>query len=184
MQILNVSNLHWCVVSTIDCNPDEVKVYDTMYRKVQSSTIPIIASFVFCTRTSLTISVVDVGRQSNRYDCGVLAIAVAYDLCAGNDPLTMVYEHRTIRQHLMECLKKCTISRFPIRETRTTREVIDTQVILLFCTCRMPEELEIQDPMAMCVSCKEWYHNSCMDIPDVVWKDKTIQWKCKSCAST
>ena len=71
MQIINVNNVHWCVVSTIDCNMGEVKVYDTKYCKVQSSTIPIIAILIFYTLTSLTISVMDVGRQSNRYDCGV-----------------------------------------------------------------------------------------------------------------
>ena len=47
----------------------------------------------YCSLPTLTIHTMDVGPQSNDYDCGVLAIAIAYDLCAGNNPLTVVYEH-------------------------------------------------------------------------------------------
>ncbi len=35
VQILNVSNCHWCVVSTVRCQPGHINVYDTMYRRVQ-----------------------------------------------------------------------------------------------------------------------------------------------------
>ena len=40
VQIINVSNMHWCVVSTVDCEPGEVKVYDTMYRSVRFQSLP------------------------------------------------------------------------------------------------------------------------------------------------
>ena len=61
----------------------------------------------------------DVGRQSNGSDCGVLALAFAYDIC-GNDPCKIKYDHRSMRQYLAECLEKCHLSRFPtVGERRT-----------------------------------------------------------------
>ena len=62
----------------------------------------------------------DVGRQSNGSNCEVLALAFAYDICSGNDPCKMKYNHKSMRQHLAECLDKCRLSRFPaVGERRT-----------------------------------------------------------------
>ncbi|XP_064382851.1 uncharacterized protein LOC135331569 isoform X2 [Halichondria panicea] len=181
VQILNVSNMHWCVVSTVGCSPGQVNVYDTMYRSVQKSTIPIIASLMLCTLPNLTINMMDVGRQTNGSDCGVLAIAIAYDLCAGNDPLTVVYEHTSTRQHLKESLKKCCFDRFPIRNSRTSTGVIHAEHVSLYCTCRMPEESIEDDPMAECDVCKGWYHRSCLSIPNEVFQVDGVEWKCEAC---
>ena len=52
----------------------------------------------------------DVGRQSNGSDCGVLTLAFAYNICSGNDPCKIKYDHRSMRQHLAEWLKKCRLS--------------------------------------------------------------------------
>ncbi len=181
VQILNVSNLHWCVVSNIGCSLGQVNVYDTMYVNVQESTIPIIARLISCTLPTLTINMMDVGRQSNGSDCGVLAIAIAYDLCAGNDPLTVVYEHKSTRQHLKESLKKCCFDRFPIRNLRTSTGVIHAEQVPLYCTCRTPEENIEDDPMAECVACNNWYHRSCASIPNKVFEANSVKWKCKAC---
>ncbi len=134
MQILNISNRHWCVVSSNDCDPGHVKVYDTLYNEVQESLIPIIASLVFCTQPTLKISLMDVARQINSSDCGVLAIAIAYDLCAGDDPLAVDYDHSRTRAHLRESLIKCTFSRFPIKRARASTNVLTTTEVLIYCT--------------------------------------------------
>ena len=183
VQIINVSNMHWCVVSTVDCEPGEVKVYDTMYRTVQKCTIPIIAGLLDCQLPSLKIHMMDVGRQSNGSDCGVLSIAIAYDLCSGEDPSTAVYEHSRIREHLKTSLETCSLSRFPIRRARTGAGVIATKVVSLHCTCRMPEDDDPTNPYAECTSCKLWYHRACANIPDAVFEDETVDWKCKTCVS-
>ena len=62
----------------------------------------------------LLIRTMDVGKQSNVSDCGVLAIAFAYDICSGNDPCKARYDHSSIRQHLLKCLEDCQLSRFPV----------------------------------------------------------------------
>ena len=122
----------------------------------------------------------DVGRQSNGSDCGVLATAFAYDVCSHSDPCRVKYDHKLIRQHLADCLEKCCLSRFPIVGERRSSSVRHTQSVDLHCSCRLPEEMG--DKMAECDVCKTWYHQHCMDIPDDVFDDESdVPWVCKSC---
>ena len=81
-------------------------MYDSMYSSASSGTVKLIASLVFSPAEQL---VVDVGRQANDSDCGVLAIAFGY-MCSGNYPCKIKYDHRSIRQHLADCLEKCHLS--------------------------------------------------------------------------
>ena len=52
-----------------------------------NGTVKLIASFVFCPAKQLVVRMMDVGKQSNGSDCGVLAIAFAYNICSGNAPM-------------------------------------------------------------------------------------------------
>ena len=56
----------------------------------------------------------DVAKQSNSSDCGILSIAYAFDLCSGYDPCEVKYDHKKIRQHLVMCLENFQLSRFPL----------------------------------------------------------------------
>ena len=58
--------------------------------------------------------IMDVEKQSNSSDCGVLAIAYAFDVCSGMDLCTVRFDHSKIRQHLATYLENCQVSRFPI----------------------------------------------------------------------
>ena len=124
----------------------------------------------------------DVTRQSNGSDCGVLPIAYAFDICSGLDPCSVSFHSNNIRQHLLTCLEQCQLSRFPVLQERKCAPVKSTETVELFCTCRMPEERG--DVMAKCESCHEWYHRHCMDIPSEVFGPSDVQWKCKACTST
>ena len=115
----------------------------------------------------------DVGKQCNGSDCGVLAIAFAYDICSGND--------RSIRQHLANCLEQYHLSCFPIAGERRCTGVRHTQLVDLHCSCQLPEEKG--DKMAECYVCKTWYHQHCMDIPNDVFGDSEVPWKCKQCSN-
>ena len=114
MQIIHVRGCHWCTISNVGCSDGVVNIYDSMYSSVSSSTLKLIASLILSCAEKLTVRIMDVGRQSNGSDCGVLAIAFTYDICSGNDPCKIKYDHRSIRQHLADCLEKCSISRFPV----------------------------------------------------------------------
>ena len=166
VQIIIVGDCHWCTVSNIGCDDGVVKVYDSMYSSVSSTTMKLIASLVFSPAEQLVVKMMDVGKQSNGSDCGVLAIAFAYDICNGDDPCTVKYDHRSIRRHLADFLEECCLSRFPVVGERRSIGVRHTQSVDLHCSCRLPEEED--DKMAECDLCKTWYHQHCMDIPDIV----------------
>ena len=83
VQILHVEGCHWCTVSTVGCDSGVVNVYDSMFYSMSTDTIHVIASLVFSHASKLLIRTMDVGKQSNGSDCGVLA---AYDICSGSDP--------------------------------------------------------------------------------------------------
>ena len=147
-------------------------MYDSMYPSVSTSTLRVIASLLFCSASQLVVRMMDVGRQSNSSDCGVLAIAFADDICGGLDPGNVKYDHKSIRQHLADCLERCSLSRFPIVGERRNTGVKSTQTVDLHCSCRMPEERG--DIMAQCDVCNVRYHQHCMDIPSDVFGDSEV----------
>ena len=86
VQIVNIRNKHWCVVSSVGCDSGVVNVYDSLYSSVSNKTIHLIASMVYSSSSTLEVRMLDVAKQSNSSDCGILSIAYAFDLCSGNDP--------------------------------------------------------------------------------------------------
>ena len=84
----------------------------------------LIAILVISPAEQLVVRVMDVGRQSNGSDCGVFAIAFAYDICSGDDLCKIKYDHR---RHLADCLEKC--SRFPVVGERRTVGIRHTQSV-------------------------------------------------------
>ena len=139
VQIIFVGGCHWC-------DDGAVNVYDSMYSSASSGTVKLIASLVFSPAKQLVVRMMDVGRQSNGSDCGVLALAFAYDICSGNDPCKIKYDHRSMRQHLAECLEKRRLSCFPVVGECRTVGVRHTQSVDLHCSCRLAED--IGDKMA------------------------------------
>jgi hypothetical protein len=160
VQIVNVDRIHWCVVSNIGCPDGTVNVYDTLCQSLRPSLKPVIASLAFTKSAQLTIQMMDVQKQGNGSDCGVLAIAIAYDLCAGHNPCQVQYN--AVRPHLMACLEDARFSRFPVTSRRRTGGATTSEVIDLFCTCRMPKEKDVE--MAPCDTCGQWFHKHCADI--------------------
>ena len=139
VQIICVGNSHWCTISNIGCDEGEVKVYDSLYSSISNVTLRIIASFVCSSASQLVVRMMDVGTQSNSSDCGVLAIAFAYDVCSGADPCTVKFDRKSIRQHLADYLEKCCLSRFPVVGERRSAGVKKTRTVDLHCFCRLPE---------------------------------------------
>ena len=182
VQIIHVRNNHWCVVSTVGCENGAVNVYDSLYSTVSSKTIHLIASLICSSAAKLVIKMMDVEKQSNGSDCGVLAIAYTFDICSGFDPCQVRFDHRKIRQHLITCLERCQFSRFPVFGERKSAAVKSSKTIDLHCSCRMPEQPG--DEMAECDKCHVWYHRHCMDIPSEVFGDVEVSWKCKACCDS
>ena len=76
------------MVSTVGCEDGVVNVYDSLYSSVSDSTICLIAGMVSSSASELIIKMMDVEKQSNGSDCGVLAIAYVFDICSRLNPCT------------------------------------------------------------------------------------------------
>ena len=111
-----------------------MNVYDSMYVSLSSATVRIIASLIYSSTSQLAIRTMDVGRQSNSSDCGVLDIAFAYDVCSGIDLCKRKYDHKSIRSHLAKCLVDCNLSSSPVLGERRSVEVKHIQTVDLHCS--------------------------------------------------
>ena len=161
VQIIHVGNNHWCVVSTVGCKTGEVNVYDSLCGNLSFETELLIASMISCSVSSeLTVRVMNVDRQKNGSDCGVLAIAYVFDICSGLDPCAVKFDHKSIRQHLATCLENCQFSRFPVLgDRRKSRSKVT--LVKLYCSCRLPVK-EGAELMVQCDKCSMWYHPHCI----------------------
>ena len=182
VQIINIRNCHWCVVSTVGCDKGVVNVFDSLYPSVSDSTMNVIARLMYISESSLEVRMMDVEQQLNSSDSGVLAIAYMFDLCSGSYPCAHKYDHSNIRTHLAKCLKNCQFSRFPCLGECGYSACKSALKVDLHCTCRLPKMHG--DKMAQCDLCSVWYHQHCMDIPKIVFDEEDISWMCKNCESS
>ena len=73
-------------------------------------------------------------EKPNGSDCGILAIAYAFDLCSCMDPCAEMFDHRQIRQHLATCLENCQVC--CVSETYQKQKRVLTSNCVLH-SCRM-----------------------------------------------
>ena len=66
---------------------------------------------------------------------------------------------------------------FPSRACRSSKPSLI--YVPVYCTCRLTEDKN--DGMAKCKNCLEWFHKSCETIPEVVFQDSCLTWKCSQC---
>ena len=102
----------------------------------------------------IMFEVMDVDVQINGSDCGLHTVATAYELCAGNDPTGITWEHHQLRSHLQQSSH----FRGKVRDLRSGIVRASFRVPI-FCICRMPEGQSAN--MARCIKCGEWYHKTC-----------------------
>ena len=138
VQIIHVRKSHWCVVSTVGCESGVVRVYDSLYKTLSEDTEYLIATMVRVPSSDLSIIMMDVEKQSNGSDCGVLSIAYVFNICSGMNPCTVRFDHSKSRQHLATCLENCQVSRFPILGDRECVQR-KPKIVELHCSCQMPE---------------------------------------------
>lgn len=113
-------------------------------------------------------------------DCGLFAIAYATDLCCGNDPSQKEYKQSQMRDHLLTCLQKNHLDPFPADARYPSMRVVKSFKIPLYCICRLPDNRE--EKMGECDECKEWFHKSCLSIPQQVFEeDYKKGWRCTKC---
>ena len=161
------------MVSNVGCDDHTVNAFDTFFDSVAEDTLRVIASIVFSSAPRM----MKIGKQVNLSDCGVLSIAIAYEICTGQDPSTVIFNHRQIRQHLATCLETYKLSPFP-RQVRKRQGGVKRLIeVELHCVCRMPHS----DHYSW-AQCNVWFHKECMDIPTKVFSEAgEVEWVCKLC---
>ena len=113
-------------------------------------------------------------------DCGVHAIAIALSLCQGKDPSVLkLTTTEEIRHHLWSCFQNNQMSEFP-HNVQPCNGNETTILLSVHCRCRMPYFLGDEE-MAACDECGEFFHARCENIPNEVFQNKVVRWKCSRC---
>ena len=183
VQIIHIKGNHWACLSNKFCNPNEVELFDSLQDHTLSggpdcSITQQVCAIMNSSANTVTIKVVNVQQQCGSTQCGLFALAYAVDLCRDIDPSCRVYYESKFRSHLLKCFVAEKITPFPSRCRKSTPERLNiVSSVSIFCTCRKPEKL----PMACCDACSEWYHPTCVHIPEEVFSNPNSKWLCDGC---
>ena len=136
---------HWVCSSSMN---ESVQVFDSMFDTLSSSMQVQLSQ---CYRFAINVDVIDVQlpsvqRQTGGVDCGLFAIAFAYELASGNEHgiKNKIFNQQLMRDHLITCLENEHFNPFPSERTKKRqREDAKTFEIELFCTCLMPEVMDM-----------------------------------------
>ena len=103
IQIIHSRSNHWIVATTLQCDPGEVKIYNSVYKSLDTETLEVVKRLFGSENKPLTVSMVTgAPRQQGSTDCGVFAIAVATCLAFGGDPTKMMLHQTNMRSELLK----------------------------------------------------------------------------------
>ena len=109
VQILHVRNNHWVVISNVHCSGDDLKMYDTVYDDIDSSTMALLNSMF---EENINVSMVPrLQKQKGDVDCGIFSTAIATSLLHGLSPGP--YKQSLLRPHLISCFENKEMTPFP-----------------------------------------------------------------------
>ena len=125
------------------------------------------------------LSVVDIPPvqiQTVSTDCGLFAIAFAYELAIGNQLVHEVrFDQKKTRSHLLSCFENGELTRFPHARRPMVQQIHhNSATVETFCKCKLPEEY---DDMIGCDDCGELFHLKCVQC-----NSSQSEWLCPSCA--
>ena len=86
VQIMLVNRNHWITVSNLQCPGNTIYIYDSMFSTVDNRTKEKICSIWRPAASYVHYRMVNIQLQTNSYDCGLFAIAVATELAYNRDP--------------------------------------------------------------------------------------------------
>lgn len=184
VQILYVNGNHWLCVSNKLTYNQSVEMFDSLHTvPVEDGEIAFqVAGILAPVGPSFEIDLVNVHLQHGATDCGLYALAYAFDLCAGKDPFEATYDQDLMRSHLLSCFEEEQFKSFPMLAEKChvpKRRVVHSYTIEVHCNCRRPEKV----PMAECDVCGLWFHDTCEAIPPEVFSKDDVPWSCSMCKS-
>jgi len=185
VQIIHVSPDHWVCLSNKFSPEGTVDLFDSLHTvPLEDGSIVAQACCIMHTPESiLTVNVVSITFQEGGSDCGLFAIAMAYDLCAGVDPVSRKYQQEQMRSHLHSCISSKQLKPFPSQARDVPKRTLGGVSVEVHCFCRQPEGGKW---MVCCDGCQTWYHEGCVPIPEDVRNDTEDEffWQCPQCEGT
>ena len=94
----------------MQCDPREVKVYDSLYASQDEETHEAVKHMF--SDTSIQVTTVNAPKQKGGMDCGVFAIAASTCLAFGGDPPTIVIHQASVRDHLLQYFEEKVLTQF------------------------------------------------------------------------
>ncbi|PIK60068.1 hypothetical protein BSL78_02973 [Apostichopus japonicus] len=164
VQVVNLTNSHWIVLSNIGMTGPNVRIFDSKVPKRLSyplDTVKAAACLLQTKDDQIFLHVMNVTQQKSGSSCGVFALAFAASLCSGQDPTKLHYDEDIIWQGLFENLSNRQMTPFGIKSTTRTVKKKRLRVVTerIYCTCRRPDD---GGKMAQCVVCEDWFHETCI----------------------
>ena len=190
VQIIHIGGFHWACVSNIRSpNATSIQLYDSLHLLPDATVQEQCCTILKCLKDSFKLQIMNVQIQGAGDTCGLFAIAMAFDLCSGQDPCLVSYDESRMRAHLERCFNKQALSRFPRSRENSNypnkRRVVDEIIVPVYCSCRYPD-VDISSrfgDMAACDVCSQWYHQHCENIPEAVFTQEQDFWICSTCGN-
>ena len=104
---------HWIVATTINCDENEVKVYDSLFSFLDQDSLQLVQKLFACGNVNPSIKMMHCPKQKGAKDCGVYAIAIATGLAFGSK--SAVLRQDKMRPHLVNCFNRQHLSPFPCK---------------------------------------------------------------------
>ena len=103
---------HWIVATTVNCSPNEVKVYNSLFYLDRDS-LQLIERLFQCDMMNLDIKMTQCRKQTGSKDWGVYAIAIATAIASGLNLSRQNFKQQAMRGHLVDCFNNGMLTSFP-----------------------------------------------------------------------
>ena len=164
LQIMNTeltgTGEHWVLVSTVNCKPGYVNIYDSCNScYINDQMKKAIANLLKMKGDIIVVEYMYSDQQTNSSDCGVFALANMVALANGQDPSKMMYESsERMRECLIESFDLQNMRMFPHTVNDDQDQKLSEDTIEVYCSCKMPDDNRLYFE---CEACENWYHPNC-----------------------
>jgi len=175
---------HWFVITNRGSSSDKVRIYCSLHMKPTDVCMQSVLKFLKSSESKLTFEIMNVARQTGSTDCGLFAIAYAHCLLSGKDPVNVVFDQTSMRNHLLTSFDNEGLSEFPVKSLRVVRrKVLRSFSLAVYCVCR--GGCLAGEQMIACDTCQLWLHKQCLGMSDAAFKmyscDRRKVFTCTTC---
>ena len=134
---LNRPGNHWITISTMNCNPGTVNVYDSMNLPLTNNLEVTVADLLCIPEQYIILKHVKMQYQLGANDCGLFAISSACNICNGENPAELKVGQGYMRTHLLMVFNNAILTPFPSKQLRRHKPISAIEKKLrVYCVCR------------------------------------------------